>query len=33
LSDRWSEALLLKEWAAACWAEAGEDSADRSAAA
>jgi hypothetical protein len=33
LSDRWSEALLLKQWAAACWAEAGEDSADRSAAA
>ena len=33
LSDRWSEALLLKEWATACWAEADEDSADRSAAA
>ena len=33
LSDRWSEALLLKDWAAACWAEAGEDSADRNAAA
>ncbi len=33
LSDRWSEALLLKQWAAACWAEAGEASADRSAAA
>jgi hypothetical protein len=24
LSDRWSEALLLKEWAAACWRSAGE---------
>ena len=23
LSDRWSEALLLKEWAARCWADAG----------
>jgi hypothetical protein len=33
LSDRWSEALLLKKWAAECWAEAGQDSADRSAAA
>jgi hypothetical protein len=33
LSDRWSEALLLKDWAAGCWAEAGEDSADRNAAA
>jgi hypothetical protein len=33
LSDRWSEALLLKEWAEACWAEAGEETADRSAAA
>jgi hypothetical protein len=33
LSDRWSEALLIKEWAAECWAEAGDDSADRSAAA
>lgn len=25
LSDRWSEALLLKQWAAACWDEAIED--------
>ena len=33
LSDRWSEALLLKDWAAACWAEAGEESTDRKAAA
>jgi hypothetical protein len=33
LSDRWSEALLLKEWAAACWVETGEDSPNRSAAA
>jgi hypothetical protein len=33
LSDRWSEALLLKQWAATCWAEAGEESAGRSAAA
>jgi hypothetical protein len=31
LSDRWSEALLLKEWAAKCWAEAG--GAERNAAA
>jgi hypothetical protein len=33
LSDRWNEALLLKEWAEACWAEAGEESGIRSAAA
>lgn len=33
LSDRWSEALLLKEWAAACWAAAAEKSAGRNAAA
>lgn len=33
LSDRWSEALLLKEWAAKCWAEAAEESATRNAAA
>jgi hypothetical protein len=33
LSDRWSEALLLKDWAAACWAEAGDERAGRNAAA
>jgi hypothetical protein len=33
LSDRWNEALLLKEWAEACWAEAGEESGISSAAA
>jgi hypothetical protein len=26
LSDRWSEALLLKQWAAQCWVAAREDS-------
>jgi hypothetical protein len=33
LSDRWSEALQLKDWAAACWAEAGNERAARNAAA
>jgi hypothetical protein len=33
LSDRWSEALLLKDWAAACWAETGDERAGRNAAA
>jgi hypothetical protein len=34
LSDRWSEALLLKEWARQCWADAAQpDAVERTAAA